>query len=301
MPVTLAQPAELELAARIRAAHEAAQAGACRVLEDAVRCGELLLEAKRAVGHGRWLPWLAENTGIGARQAQNYMRVAQHRDVVLAANTQSTAHLSAAVALLAEPRADHRPHPAWSGEVEWYTPQPYVEAARAVMGGIDLDPASSDHAQETVRAAAYHTLETDGLARPWRGRVWLNPPYRADLIAAFVEKLLDELEAGNVTEAVLLVHARTDAVWFHEAAGGAAAVCLTRGRIRFATPDGPGDSPTTGSAFLYFGDCPDRFARIFGDAGLVFLDRAAPVPTAPPAPAFGAGATLHAREMETCR
>jgi hypothetical protein len=43
-----------------------------------------------------------------------------------------------------------------------------------------------------------------------------------------------------VTEAVLLVHARTDAAWFHEAAGGAAAVCFTRGRIRFATPTGRG-------------------------------------------------------------
>ena len=120
-----------------------------------------------------------------------------------------------------------------------------------------------------MRAAAYHTAEADGLARPWRGRVWLNPPYRADLIGRFVRKLLDEFEAGDVSEAVLLVHARTDAGWFHEAAGGAAAVCFTRGRIRFATPDGTGDSPTTGSAFLYFGDRPDRFARVFGEFGSV--------------------------------
>ena len=165
----LAQPAELELATRIRAAHAAAQAGARRALEDAVRCGELLLEAKRAVGHGRWLPWLAENTGIGARQAQNYMRVAQHRDVVLGSNTQSTSHLSAAVALLAEPRDARQPHAARSGEVEWYTPARYVDAARTVMGGIDLDPASSDHAQRTVRAAAYHMAEADGLALPGAG------------------------------------------------------------------------------------------------------------------------------------
>ena len=272
------------LATRIRAAHEAAQAGARRALEDAVRCGELLLEAKRVVGYGRWLPWLAENTGIGARQAQRYMRVAQHRDVVLAANTQSTAHLSAAVALLAAPRAVRQPHVAWTGEVEWYTPAAYVEAARTVMGGIDLDPASSDHAQRTVRATVYYTAETDGLAQPWRGRVWLNPPYRADLIGRFVRKLLDELEAGNVTEAVLLVHARTDAAWFHEAAGGAVAVCFKLGRISFETPDGTGDSPTTGSAFLYYGDRPDRFARIFGDSGLVFLDRVPPVRAAAEAP-----------------
>ena len=133
MPPVASVAPEADLGARIRAAHEAAQAGARRALEDAVRCGELLLEAKRVVGHGRWLPWLAENTGIGPRQAQNYMRVARHRDVVLASNASSATHLSAAVALLAGPRADRQPHAAWSGEVEWYTPATYVEAARALQ------------------------------------------------------------------------------------------------------------------------------------------------------------------------
>ena len=188
---------------------------------------------------------------------------------MLASNASSATHLSAAVALLADPRDGRQPHAMWTGEVEWYTPAPNVEAARTVMGGIDLDPASSDHAQETVRAATYHTAESDGLARAWRGRVWLNPPYRADLIAAFVERLLEERAGGDVTEAVLLVHARTDAAWFHEAAGSAAAVCLTRGRIRFETPDGPGESPTTGSAFFYFGDRPERFAAMFGRYGFL--------------------------------
>ncbi len=68
MPTVAPVVPEADLATRIRAAHETAQAGARRALEDAVRCGELLLEAKRLVGHGRWLPWLAENTGIGSRQ-----------------------------------------------------------------------------------------------------------------------------------------------------------------------------------------------------------------------------------------
>jgi phage N-6-adenine-methyltransferase len=152
---------------------------------------------------------------------------------------------------------------AYSGEYEWYTPAEYVEAARSVMGGIDLDPASSDIAQRTVRAATYYTEDNDGLAQPWRKRVWLNPPYARDAIDRFVRKLLDEHAAGNVPEAVLLVDNRTDTDWWQEASGQASALCFTDGRIQFTRPDGTGGSPTNGSIFLYFGDNPAGFAATF--------------------------------------
>jgi hypothetical protein len=47
---------------------------------------------------------------------------------------------------------------------EWYTEPQYIEAAKKVLGKIDLDPASSDTAQETVRAQSYYTRKADGLA-----------------------------------------------------------------------------------------------------------------------------------------
>lgn len=60
---------------------------------------------------------------------------------------------------------------------EWYTPAAPVEIARAVMGGIDCDPASCEEANRTIRAGTYYTRETNGLTSPWFGRVWLNCPY----------------------------------------------------------------------------------------------------------------------------
>ena len=59
---------------------------------------------------------------------------------------------------------------------EHYTPAPYVKAARLVLGAIDLDPASCARANATVKAARYYTAKDDGLAQPWCGRVYLNPP-----------------------------------------------------------------------------------------------------------------------------
>lgn len=64
---------------------------------------------------------------------------------------------------------------------EHYTPIEYVQAAREVLGGIDLDPASCWLAQRDIQATKWYGLgqmsdSHDGLAQPWSGRVLLNPP-----------------------------------------------------------------------------------------------------------------------------
>jgi DNA N-6-adenine-methyltransferase (Dam) len=64
-----------------------------------------------------------------------------------------------------------------TGNNEWFTPPQYIEAARRMLGEIDLDPASHSIAQQAVKAARFYTLQDDGLAREWHGRIWLNPPY----------------------------------------------------------------------------------------------------------------------------
>ncbi len=125
---------------------------------------------------------------------------------------------------------------------DWYTPAAWVAPARALMGVIDLDPASCAAANAVVRAARYYTKQDDGLALPWARRIWLNPPY-SRVVADFAAKLETEFDAGRVRQAVMLVNAQTDAKWFQ----GLAArfpVLLSKGRVPFWHParaaDGPG-------------------------------------------------------------
>ena len=155
-----------------------------------------------------------------------------------------------------------------SGEMEWYTPSLYVDAARKVMGGIDLDPASSDVAQDTVGAGEYFTAEEDGLEYEWHGRVFLNPPYGKDAIGWFVDKLLSEISERRVEQAILLTNNATDTAWWQTAADMASAVCFTRGRIAFNDATGkPVNKPLQGQSFLYFGGRTKSFVRVFREFG----------------------------------
>lgn len=94
------------LAADIRESHEAAIAAGRSALEHARCAGELLVEAKRQVGHGTWLVWLRDHCPtLSARTAQVYMRIAREWPA-LEAKAQRVADLPVreALALLATPQ-----------------------------------------------------------------------------------------------------------------------------------------------------------------------------------------------------
>jgi ParB family chromosome partitioning protein len=163
-------------------------------------------------------------------------------------------------------------HISSSGENEWYTPSVYIEAARAAMGSIDLDPASCGLAQETVQAGRYYTIDEDGLERAWDGNVWLNPPYSKDLIGRFAEKVVVETE--RIQQAIVLVNNATETAWFQSMARKANAICLFSGRIKFNDKTGkPANTPVQGQVAIYFGENVDAFESAFCSLGLVvFID-----------------------------
>lgn len=156
-----------------------------------------------------------------------------------------------------------------SGDNEWYTPSELIDAARLVMGEIDLDPASSKSANQTVQAKKYYSVSDSGLTKDWSGRVWMNPPYSSDLIAKFTSKLTQHYLRDEVQEALVLVNNATDTVWFQDMAQHSNAICLLRGRVRFWGIDGQTGAPLQGQVVLYFGANNDAFRAQFEAFGLV--------------------------------
>ena len=108
------------------------------------------------------------------------------------------------------------------------------------------------------------------LEKDWQGRVWLNPPYSKDLLAQFVQKLIDEHQASHVGAAILLVNNFTDSDWFQNACGACAAMCFPRGRIYFKNASGKIDRPLNGQAFFYFGKEITAFRSVFATIGCGF-------------------------------
>jgi len=157
-----------------------------------------------------------------------------------------------------------------TGENEWYTPSNLIDCARSFLGAIDLDPASSALANETVRAMTWYGVEQDGLAQRWHGRVWMNPPYARGLIERFVERLMESHLAGDVPEALILVNNATDTRWFHhlQSAPHRHTLALSY-RVKFLSPEGRDPNAMQGQVVVYLGSRRDEFALAFSAHGVV--------------------------------
>ena len=265
-----------------------AQATAENVLMFSVDVGEYLSDIPKASGgnHGnQYTGGKNEGThdfatgkaeairelGFSEWQARELETIARHPEAVHEAIMEARRNgdipsRSAVMRQISFEKAEQRPYVMNnSGENEWYTPAVYVEAARQAMGSIDLDPASSDMANEVVKAARYCTVETDGLSYEWGGNIWMNPPYSSDLVGRFISKLVDERD--NYEQAIVLVNNATETEWFRKLISVANAVCFPYGRIRYYSPHGKNNSPLQGQAIVYVGDNVESFFDAFSEIG----------------------------------
>lgn len=151
---------------------------------------------------------------------------------------------------------------------EWYTPGEYIDLVRAVLGNIDLDPASSEAANKVVQADKIFTEVEDGLSQAWHGRVYLNPPYTRHIVTAFVDKLISEIADGNVSEAILLVYSITDANWYHQALKSTDALLFTDQRLKFWNANQI-QRGHYGQSIFYWGGNAGKFRETFKAKGTV--------------------------------
>jgi hypothetical protein len=155
-----------------------------------------------------------------------------------------------------------------SGNSEWYSPEYVIDAARAVLGGIDLDPASSEAANARIGATTIYTQADDGLSREWYGRVWMNHPFSREGNRDWPTKLLTEYAAGRVSAACMISYAATSEAWFKPLM--AWPQCYLQPRTNYCQPDGSiARGVSKGSVVTYLGHDCRRFHEVFRALGCV--------------------------------
>lgn len=154
---------------------------------------------------------------------------------------------------------------------EWLTPPDLV----AALGPFDLDPCSPGARRPWDTARVHFGLcsygpPADGLALPWFGRVWLNPPYGREA-DAWLAKLVSH------GDGVALIFARTETeMFFKQVWEQADAVLFLRGRLHFHYVDGRRADANGGAPSVLIAYGPNNVAalrRISHRGQFVPLDR----------------------------
>lgn len=255
---------------------EEAQAISEAVLDAEVKIGELMAKVPKQNTHNRAKnrpdTAVASKTdviheaGFTPKQVERFQTIAKHPEAVEQAKAEARENDEVVTrsAVMKKIEGTKKPHVVNNSiDNEWYTPERYIESARFVMGSIDLDPASNDFANETVKASEYFTEETDGLLQEWFGNIWMNPPYQTALLQKFADKLV----SSTFDQAIVLVNNATETAWFEKFVSKASAIVFHKGRIRFVKRDGEHGAPLQGQAFMYFGNHSDVFLKEFEKYG----------------------------------
>lgn len=172
-----------------------------------------------------------------------------------------------------------------SNRSDWISPPHIIEAAREVMGSIDLDPASSAKANQVVQAKEFYNERRNGLVKPWFGNVWLNPPFGKIIIGGkerssqdvWVQKACKEWSIEDeygpcVQQMTTIFNQAMSQVWFRPLLDQL--LCVPYGRLSFIDPDTlqPMKSNQYGSVIVYWSRDKEqavRFKKRFKQYGAI--------------------------------
>jgi hypothetical protein len=162
--------------------------------------------------------------------------------------------------------AEHEPSIGESDE--WYTPPEYFQALGLTF---DLDPCSPGPGH-WVPARRFYTIRDDGLAQPWHGLVFMNPPYGGrNGHVPWLRKFFDHANGVGICRAY------TSSEWFHAHVVPHAQVLLfPDGKTKFYRPDGSrGEQPGHGVILLGMGPVANEALRRCGLGCCMTIDRRA--------------------------
>jgi len=125
---------------------------------------------------------------------------------------------------------------------EWYTPATLFNQLGL---RFDLDVASPIDNNGHVPADRKYTINDDGLAQPWSGRVWMNPPYSKP--SPWVDKWLSH---GNGIALLPMAKSR----WFNHIMESDAKFILLPSNFKFESPEGKPLSLMMGSTLWALGE-----------------------------------------------
>jgi hypothetical protein len=153
---------------------------------------------------------------------------------------------------------------------EYQTPRAYVIAARLVMNGIELDPATSLETNERLRIPNIFTKYDSAFNYSWFGNIWLNPPYSKPNLTNWTKYLVNEWVLDHFRQSIYLIPAFTSEKWFQPLF--LLPICFTNHRIQFLLENKIQDQPRFSNAFVYFGKTKygnNKFAEVFSKFGTV--------------------------------
>lgn len=156
---------------------------------------------------------------------------------------------------------------------EYFTPREYIDKVKQVLGGIDLDPFSSEYANYFfVKARVIFTKKISAYNHSWgivyKGNVYMNPPYSDGEYKPAIELFLDKLSVLKFS-AITLTNNNTDTITTQKLMSRASAYCFVAKRINYYTENGITDSNRYGQLFCYFGRDLKLFRDTFEDLGSI--------------------------------
>ena len=131
----------------------------------------------------------------------------------------------------------------------WPTGGSVFDALVKEFGPFDLDACAT---RENAKAERFNDADVwvSGLAVPWIGLVYMNPPYSGRVIGKWVAKAYQSsLEGATV---VCLLPVRTDTAWWHDYVMQAAEIRFLRGRGHFTNAAGERSAEPFASAIVVF-------------------------------------------------